>query len=108
MLTAIMLCEELCDRKAPLSSLCRGLRLYPQVTLNLRVTDRDAASIDREVLEVLSDVECQLRGNGKVVLRKSGTEPMLRLKVECDSEGECREYAQRIAEKVEERGYLRK
>lgn len=108
LLTAIMLCEELCDRKAPLSSLCRGLRLYPQVTLNLRVTDRDAASIDREVLEVLSDVEGQLRGNGRVVLRKSGTEPMLRIKVECDSERECREYAQRIAEKVEERGYLRK
>lgn len=105
LLTAIMLCEELCDRKAPLSSLCRGLRLYPQITKNLRVSNQDAVMEDPAVRAVLCEVESEIGGEGRVILRKSGTEPMIRVMVESQSVDRCNAFAERIAKKISERGY---
>lgn len=103
LLTAIMLCEELCDRKAPLSSLCRGLRLYPQFTKNIPVSDREAALEDEGVRSVLLHIERELEGKGRIVLRKSGTEPVIRVMVEAESEEECRSYAEKMAKSIEGR-----
>lgn len=105
LLTAIMLCEELCDRKAPLSSLCRGLRLYPQISRSMRVDDKDAAASDERVLKALGRIESELDGRGRVLLRKSGTEPMLRVMVECESRADCLAYAEQIASAIRDGGH---
>ena len=106
LLTAIMLCEEMCDRKRPISELCKGLRIYPQITKNLKVRDQNAVMSDGAVKQALCEIEALLSGRGRVILRKSGTEPVVRIMVECESEEDCLDYAERIARAIEERGHL--
>lgn len=105
LLTAIMLTEELSDTKLPLSKLCEDVKFFPQETVNVRVKDKDAAASDAEIKKLCSDIEKEINGNGRVLLRKSGTEPMLRVMVECPSAEKCKEYAISVAEKIKERGY---
>ena len=106
LLTAIMLCEEMCDRKLSLSELCKGLRIYPQITKNLKVRDQNAVMTDEAVNRALREVEEALGDSGRVILRKSGTEPVVRIMVECESEVLCSEYADRIARAIEDRGHI--
>jgi phosphoglucosamine mutase len=106
LLTAIMLCEEMCDRKLSLSELCKGLRIYPQITKNLKVRDQNAVMTDEAVNRALREVEEALGDSGRVILRKSGTEPVVRIMVECENEVLCSEYAERIARAIEDRGHI--
>lgn len=105
LLTAIMLAEELCDTKLPLSKLAKAVEFYPQETVNVRVTDKDAAASDSEVLAICAKIEEEIDGKGRVLLRKSGTEPMVRVMVECELAENCKKYAEEIAEVIKERGY---
>ncbi|MBQ1211015.1 MAG: phosphoglucosamine mutase [Clostridia bacterium] len=105
LLTALMITEEMCERKAPLSKLTEEVRLYPQVTVNVRVTDQAAAMADAAVGAVMDEVEREMDGNGRVLLRKSGTEPVVRVMVEAVSEECCRAYAERIADSIRGSGY---
>ncbi len=97
LLTAIMITEELCDRKATLSKLAEPVFLYPQYTQNVRVGDKDAVTLNESVLKFVKDIEDKINGKGRVLLRKSGTEPVVRVMVECESETLCKKYAQDIA-----------
>lgn len=105
LLTAIMVTEEVCDAKLPLSALTEHLTLYPQYTKNLRVKDKEAALADAGVKAALARVEGQIGGKGRVLLRKSGTEPMIRIMVECESEEACAAYADTVARAIEEGGH---
>lgn len=104
-LTAIMLTEEVCDSKLPMSKLAEEVKVYPQYTCNIRVKDKDAVLADKEVLKELDAVEKLINGNGRALLRKSGTEPVIRIMIESESEDLCRMYADRIAAVICERGY---
>ncbi|MBR5473090.1 MAG: phosphoglucosamine mutase [Clostridia bacterium] len=97
LLTAIMITEELCDKKATLSKLCEGVFLYPQFTKNVHVNDKEKATTDKLVQKSLKEIEQKIDGKGRVLLRKSGTEPVVRIMVECENENLCREYAEYIA-----------
>ena len=105
LLTAIMVAEELCDTKRTLSVLTAGLELYPQLTKNLRVKDKDAVMGDAGVKAALSEVEALIGGKGRALLRKSGTEPLIRIMIESESEEACAAYADRIARAIEEGGH---
>lgn len=105
LLTAIMVCEEICDSKSSLSRLVEDVAIYPQYLKNVRVTDKDAAMNDKNVLESVKAVEALIAGNGRVLLRPSGTEPLIRIMIECESEEKCREYADIVAKAVTEGGY---
>lgn len=105
LLTAIMVCEEICDSKSSLSRLVEDVTVYPQYLKNVRVTDKDAAMNDKNVLESVKAVEALIAGNGRVLLRPSGTEPLIRIMIECESEEKCREYADIVAKAVTEGGY---
>ncbi|MBQ7873354.1 MAG: phosphoglucosamine mutase [Clostridia bacterium] len=105
LLTAIMVCEEICDSKSSLSRLVEDVTVYPQYLKNVRVTDKDAAMNDKNVLESVKSVEALIAGNGRVLLRPSGTEPLIRIMIECESEEKCREYADTVAIAVTEGGY---
>ena len=104
-LTAIMVTEEICDSKLTLSELAAPVVLYPQYTQNVRVKDKEAVLSDSEVLKKLAEVETLIAGKGRALLRKSGTEPVIRIMIESESEEKCTEYASLIADKIEDRGH---
>ena len=104
-LTAIMITEELCDSKLSLSELASPVKLYPQYTQNIRVKDKGAVLSDADVLSAKDEVEKLIDGKGRVLLRQSGTEPVIRIMIESESEEKCHEYAKIIADKIIEKGH---
>ena len=105
LLTAIMLTEEICDSKLSLAELAKSVKLYPQYTVNIRVKDKAAVLADNEVLKVLESVERLIGGKGRALLRQSGTEPIIRIMIESESEETCIKYADMIATVIKERGH---
>ncbi len=105
LLTAIMICEEICDSKLTLKELASPVMLYPQYTKNVRVKDKGAVLKDSAVLKELQDVEKLIAGKGRTLLRQSGTEPVIRVMIEAESENLCVEYADRVVKVIEERGH---
>lgn len=104
-LTAIMLTEELCDSKSTLAKLAEPIKFYPQYTKNIRVKSKDAVFADKEVTEALDKVNGLIDGNGRALLRKSGTEPVVRIMIEAETEEKCKEYAEIIAEPIIKGGH---
>ncbi len=105
LLTAIMIAEEICDTKLKLSELAEPVKLYPQYTRNIRVKEKEAALNDEAVLREKDEVEKLINGKGRVLLRKSGTEPVVRVMIESESEELCVQYADRIVNVIIERGH---
>jgi phosphoglucosamine mutase len=103
-LTAIMITEEVCASKSALSKLHEQLRLYPQYTENIRVKNKDAVFSDQKITAAVERVNSLIDGKGRVLLRKSGTEPVVRVMVETESEEKCREYAGFIAKEITSSG----
>ena len=106
LLTAIMLAEEICDRKTTLAKLAEPVMLYPQHTVNVRVKDKAAVVNDSAVLAKVAEVEALINGNGRVLLRQSGTEPVIRIMIESESVELCEKYAEMIAEVIKSGGFL--
>ena len=104
-LTAIMIAEEICDTKLSLAELTEAVVLYPQYTKNVRVKDKAAVLSDSEVLKSLKEVEKKIAGKGRALLRQSGTEPVIRVMIESESNEKCVEYAQQIVDTIIERGH---
>ncbi len=104
-LTAIMLAEEICDTKRTLSDLASDVFLYPQYLENIRVSDKAAVMSSESVKKALSEIEEKIGGKGRVLLRESGTEPKIRVMVECESEEKCREYAMYITDAIKNGGW---
>ena len=104
-LTALMIAEEMCDRKMSLSKLAEPVTLYPQYLLNLRVKDKKAAMSDPAVLEAQKAAEALINGAGRTLLRQSGTEPVVRVMVEAETTELCEKYAAMIADVIKERGH---
>ena len=105
LLTAIMLTEEMCDMKSSLGKLAEPVKLYPQYTKNVRVKDKDVVLNDSDVLKEKARVEEKINGKGRVLLRKSGTEPVVRVMIECENEKLCEDYANMIVEVIKKGGY---
>ena len=103
LLTAIMIAEEICDSKLSLAKLAEPVKMYPQLTKNVRVKDKAAAVNDADVLAEVKAVEELINGKGRVLLRQSGTEPVVRVMVE--SEENTEEYVDRVLNKIIEKGH---
>ena len=100
-----MIAEEVCDLKTSLSKLVSPVRLYPQYTKNVRVKDKASAVSDEKVQEELKKVTALIDGKGRVLLRQSGTEPVIRIMLECETKDKCMLYADMISEVIAERGH---
>ena len=105
-LTAIMVTEEMLERKSALSKLVAPVKLLPQRVKSVRVTDKDAAINDEMVQAKFKEVNAEIGDNGRASLRKSGTEPMIRVMVECPTVQECDEYIERIVAVLKKRGFI--
>ena len=104
-LTAIMLTEEICDSKKTLFSLAEEIEFYPQYLENVRVKDKNAVLKDENVIRALDAVKAAIGDRGRALLRKSGTEPIVRVMIETDDESKCREYAKSIVKSILEGGH---
>ena len=105
-LSAIMLTEEMCDTKQPIDALCKELVLYPQTVRNLRVRDQREAIEDSAVREICENIRREIGERGRLLLRKSGTEPLVRIMIECEDIDKCQAYAERIAEVMKGGGHV--
>lgn len=83
-----------------LSELASEMTIYPQKLVNVRVTDKHAVTQNEKVAAIISEVEAEMAGNGRVLVRPSGTEPLVRVMVEAATEEECENYVNRIVEVV--------
>ena len=105
LLTAIMMCEEICDSKQSIAALAEDVKLYPQYMKNVRVKDKTAVLKDSSVLAELKAVEQLIAGKGRALLRQSGTEPVIRVMIESESNEACVEYANRIVDAILKGGH---
>ncbi len=105
LLTAIMVTEEICDTKQSLGKLAEPVKLYPQYVKNLHVKDKAAVLCDTNVLKAKEEVEKLINKKGRALLRQSGTEPVIRIMIEAETDELCREYADMIADAVVSGGH---
>ena len=101
-----MVTEQVLESKQSLSTLVSPVKLLPQKTRNVRVTDKNDAVNDEAVQEKFNEVNKELGDNGRVLLRQSGTEPVIRIMVEAPSLGVCDEYIEKIYNVIKKRGYV--
>ena len=106
LLTAIKVMECITESKQPLSVLASGMTMYPQKLKNVVVTDKDETLNCEEVKAAVKKVEADLGDEGRVVLRKSGTEPLLRVMVEATSHELCEEKVDFIIDAMRKAGKL--
>lgn len=105
-LTSLKVMEVLCAGKKTLHQLAQELVIYPQKLINVRVKDKTAAQNDEVVQQTIRQVEKELGSNGRVLVRESGTEPIVRVMVEAMDAEQCEETCQRIAQTICDRGYV--
>ena len=105
-LTAIMVTEEILNRKEPLSKLVAPVKLLPQKLKNVRVTNKAAVVDDEFVQAKFKEVNEEIGDNGRALLRQSGTEPVVRIMLECPSIAECDKYIEKIYNVIKKRGYV--
>lgn len=100
LLTGIQLVNIMKITGKKLSELAGEMTIYPQELVNVRVTDKHAVTQNEKVAAVIAEVEADMAGNGRVLVRPSGTEPLVRVMVEAATEEACKEYVNRIADVV--------
>ena len=105
-LTAVMLMGVLIDTNLPLSLLAKGCEMYPQVLKNVVVDDKDGTLADPAVQAQVDACTKELGDDGRVLLRKSGTEPVLRVMSEAGSIEECEKQVDAIIAAMEKSGHL--
>ena len=105
-LTAIKLMQAMLDRELPLSKLAEPVKIFPQVLRNVRVADKTAAMRDPDVQAAGKLAQEKLGNNGRVLLRASGTEPLVRVMVEAPTEDECNAAIDIVVDVMEKKGYV--
>ena len=105
-LTALMVTEEVIARKEKLSKLVAPVHLLPQKLKNVRVTNKSAVMEDEVVLAKFKAVNEEIGDNGRALLRQSGTEPVVRIMLECPTIKECDDYIEKIYAVIKKRGYV--
>lgn len=104
-LTAIKVMEVLMEKKMPLSELASPVRIYPQVLKNIKVRSKPEAQNDPDVQAAVAAVAEKLGDTGRILVRESGTEPVIRVMVEADTEEICNEYVDSVLEVIRSKGH---
>jgi phosphoglucosamine mutase len=96
LLTGLQLVNILKITKKPLSELAAEMKKFPQKLVNVRVTDKHHVTDNQKVKDVIAQVEAEMNGDGRILVRPSGTEPLVRVMAEAPSEALCEQYVNRI------------
>ena len=104
-LTSLKMMEVMLAKEQPLSKLAEPLVIFPQVLTNVRVSDKAAAQNDPDVKAAVEKAAEALGDSGRILVRESGTEPVVRVMVEASSEELCRKYVESVVDVIKEKGY---
>ena len=104
-ITALKMMEVMLAKKKTLSELAAPLVIYPQVLKNIRVTDKTQAQDDADVKAAVEAVANALGADGRILIRESGTEPVVRVMVEAGSTEECEKYVDQVIDVIKSKGY---
>ena len=105
-LTSIKMMEVMLARKKKMSELASELVIYPQVLENVRVTDKKRAQSDPDVVAKVEAVANELGVSGRILVRESGTEPVVRVMVEADDKEVCRSFVDDVVAVIKKKGYI--
>ena len=104
-LTSLKMMEVMMARKKKMSELAEDLTIYPQVLVNVRVTDKKAAQNDLEVQAAVQKVSDVLGDTGRILVRESGTEPVVRVMVEAETEDICHKHVDDVVNVIKKNGW---
>lgn len=107
-LTALMVMEEVLDRKTTLGKLASAVTIYPQVLRNVRVSDKAAVLADADIKAKIEKITEDFGDTGRILLRKSGTEPLIRVMAEGEDLDLCEHYVNSVIEMIKNKGYAAK
>ena len=105
-LTSLKVMEVMLEKKQPLDQLASEVEIYPQVLKNVRVKDKKAAQEDADVQAEVSKVTEALGDDGRILLRQSGTEPVVRVMVEAPDHHTCEKYVDQVIEVMKKKGHV--
>ena len=104
-LTSLKVMEVMMAKKAKLSQLVADLKIYPQVLVNVRVADKQAAQNDPDVQAAVKAVAASLGDTGRILVRESGTEPLIRVMVEAESHEKCQALVDQVVNVIRQKGH---
>ena len=104
-LTSLKMMEVMLARKKKMSELSEGFTVYPQVLKNIRVANKANAQNDNDVQAALKAVAEKLGDSGRILVRESGTEPVIRVMVEAESEETCQKYVDEVIAVIKAKGH---
>lgn len=105
-LTSLLLMEVILEKKQLLGTLASEVKIYPQLLKNVRVTDKKEARENQAVVEAVKRVEEALGEDGRILVRESGTEPLIRVMVEAATDELCAKYVDEVIEVIQEQGLV--
>ncbi len=105
-LTSLKIMEVMLEKKMKLSDLASPMTVYPQVLKNVRVNDKPAAREDEDVVKAVSAVEARLGNTGRILVRESGTEPVIRVMVEAATIEECEKEVDSVIDVLKAKGHV--
>ena len=104
-LTSLKMMEVMLARKKKMSELSEGFTVYPQVLKNIRVHNKAEAQNDNDVQAAVKTVAEKLGDSGRILVRESGTEPVIRVMVEAESEETCQKYVDEVIAVIRAKGH---
>ena len=104
-LTSLKMMEVMIASKKKMSELCEGLTVYPQVLVNVKVKDKAAVLNDPDVVESVKKAESEIGSSGRILVRESGTEALIRVMAEAETEEICRRYVDGIVKTITDKGH---
>ena len=105
-LTSLMLMEACVEKKSTLCDLAKDMKVYPQILRNVRVADKKTARENPKVKEAVHNAAVALGGEGRILVRESGTEPVIRVMVEAGTDEICRKYVEDVVNVMEAEGLI--
>lgn len=105
-LTSLKVMEVMLEKKESLAKLASEVEIFPQVLKNVRVKDKAAAQGDADVKAAVDEVTGLLGDDGRILLRQSGTEPLIRVMVETSDPVKCERYVDQVIQVMKEKGHL--
>lgn len=103
-LTSLKIMEVMMARKMPLSKLAEPVKIYPQELQNVKVVDKTLVMENAKLLSKIKELETKLGDRGRILLRPSGTEPLIRVMVEAETKDMCKEYASELVSVIKDEG----
>lgn len=104
-LTSLKVMEVLLEKKTKISLLLSDLKKYPQLLVNVKVKDKFAAREDEDVKAAVSYAENVLGNDGRILVRESGTEPLIRVMVEANTEEQCNKLVEHVVQVIKDKGH---